>query len=53
MWWWGGFKSCFLVDCEGNGDMVVLDLWYCNLFFVLIDVFRVELNLEEIYLDVN
>lgn len=22
---WGGLKSCFSVECEGNGDMAVLD----------------------------
>ena len=41
------------MECEGNGDMAVLDLRHCNLSSVPTDVFRVEPNLEEIYLDAN
>ncbi|XP_078353436.1 uncharacterized protein LOC144638124 isoform X5 [Oculina patagonica] len=50
---WGGLKSCFSVECEGNGDMAVLDLRHCNLSSVPTDVFKAEPNLEEIYLDAN
>lgn len=50
---WGGLKSCFSVECEGNGDMAVLDLRHCNLSSVPTDVFNAEPNLEEIYLDAN
>ncbi|XP_022782056.1 leucine-rich repeat-containing protein 7-like isoform X2 [Stylophora pistillata] len=50
---WGGLKSCFSVECEGNGDMAVLDLQHCNLTSVPTDIFKAEPNLEELYLDAN
>lgn len=51
---WAGIKSCFAgMECEGNGEMVVLDLQHCNLTSVPTDVFKAEPNLEEIYLDAN
>lgn len=50
---WTGLKSCFSVECEGDGEMAVLDLQHCNLTSVPTDIFKAEPNLEEIYLDAN
>lgn len=41
------------MECEGDGEMAVLDLQHCNLTSVPTDIFKAEPNLEEIYLDAN
>lgn len=41
------------MECEGTGEMSVLDLRHCNLTSVPADIFKAEPNLEEIYLDAN
>ena len=41
------------MECEGSGEMAVLDLRHCSLTSVPTDIFKAEPNLEEVYLDAN